>query len=182
MLIRSSRFLNFLGIAAGRGTVFGLNAARTARKGNLFVGDLSLLTCRFSFDRPEAQIVVGSRCHIGKSHIVSASSVVIEDDVLISWGVTIDDHNSHALDWHGRKNDMTDWHVGRKDWSVVQIRPILIKRRSWIGFNATILKGVTVGEGAIIGAASVVTRDVPPYTVVAGNPARIIRTLERKDD
>ncbi|MBK8021791.1 MAG: hypothetical protein IPK19_10285 [Chloroflexi bacterium] len=53
--------------------------------------------------------------------------------------------------------------------------PIRICDKAWIGFNAVILKGVTIGEGAIVGAGSVVTKDVPAWTVVAGNPARIIR-------
>jgi galactoside O-acetyltransferase len=62
-------------------------------------------------------------------------------------------------------------------------KPVKIEDKVWIGFNSIILKGVTVGEGAIVGAGSVVTKDVPPYTIVAGNPARIIRELtpeERK--
>ena len=54
---------------------------------------------------------------------------------------------------------------------------MIICDRSWIGFKASIMKGVTVGEGAVVGACSVVSRDVPPYTVVAGNPARVIRDL-----
>ncbi|MBV8923397.1 DapH/DapD/GlmU-related protein, partial [Bradyrhizobium sp.] len=55
--------------------------------------------------------------------------------------------------------------------------PVVIADKVWIGFNASILKGVTIGEGAVVGACSVVTRDVPPFAVVAGNPARVIRTL-----
>ena len=76
-----------------------------------------------------------------------------------------------------RKNDVKDWFVGKKDWSFVIKRPISIKNKAWIGFNSIILKGVTIGEGAIVGAGSVVTKDVPPYTIVAGNPARIIREI-----
>ncbi|HAJ60189.1 MAG TPA: hypothetical protein DCP31_13785, partial [Cyanobacteria bacterium UBA8543] len=57
-------------------------------------------------------------------------------------------------------------------------RPIRIERNVWIGFDACVLPGVTIGEGAIVGARSVVTQDVPPYSVVAGNPARLIKKLD----
>lgn len=63
-----------------------------------------------------------------------------------------------------------------KDWSTVKTKPIIIKDKVWIGFNVIILKGVTVGEGAIIGA--VVTKDVPAYTVVVGNLAKVIKFLK----
>ena len=66
-----------------------------------------------------------------------------------------------------------------KDWSVVKSAPIVIEDKVWMGFGVTILKGVTIGEGAVIGAGSVVTRDVAPYTVVAGNPAQVVKTLPR---
>lgn len=178
MLIRSDNVLRLLGIRAGSGSAFSLNAARTARKGNFSTGERSILSCHFSFDRPSAKIQIGDRVHIGKSHLVAADSIVIEDDVLISWNVTINDHNSHSINWAERLDDVTDWHIGTKDWSNVAVRPVVIKKRSWIGFNSTILKGVTVGEGAIVGACSVVTKDVPPYSVAAGNPAVVIRWLE----
>ena len=60
-------------------------------------------------------------------------------------------------------------------------KPIVIKDKAWIGFNSIILKGVTIGEGAIVGAGSVVTKDVPPYTIVAGNPARIVREIPENE-
>lgn len=154
-------------------------AIRTGRKGNLNVGNDSIINCRFSFDRPSAKVTIGDRCFIGKSHIVTGHSVDIGDDVLISWGVTIVDHDSHAISWEQRANDTLDWHVGRKDWSNVVLAPVVLERRCWVGFNAIILKGITIGEGAIVGAGSVVTRDVAPYTVVAGNPAREIRKLDK---
>lgn len=56
--------------------------------------------------------------------------------------------------------------------------PIIIGDDAWIGFNAIILKGVTIGEGAVVGAGAVVTKDVPPYTVVAGNPAGVVKKLQ----
>ena len=81
--------------------------------------------------------------------------------------------------------DVKEWIENRKDWSNVQITPVVICDRSWIGARSIILKGVTIGEGAIVGAGSVVTSDVPPWTIVGGNPARVIRALtdeERKAD
>jgi acetyltransferase-like isoleucine patch superfamily enzyme len=64
-----------------------------------------------------------------------------------------------------------------KDWSTVEIRPVTISDKVWIGFNSLILCGVTIGEGAVIGAGSVVTNDIPAWTVAAGNPARVIRNI-----
>ncbi len=77
-----------------------------------------------------------------------------------------------------RRTDVADWMRGHKDWTHVAIAAVTIADRAWIGFGATILKGVTVGEGAVVAAQSVVTRDVAPWTVVAGNPAREIRRMD----
>ena len=63
-----------------------------------------------------------------------------------------------------------------------EARRIVIGDNVWVGFDAVIFPGVTIGEGAVVGAKSVVTSDVPPYTVVAGNPARSVRTIARGDD
>ncbi len=62
----------------------------------------------------------------------------------------------------------------------VPARPVRVGRNVWIGFDACVLPGVTVGEGAVIGARSVVADDVPPYSVAAGNPARVIRRLDHE--
>jgi acetyltransferase-like isoleucine patch superfamily enzyme len=87
------------------------------------------------------------------------------------------DHNAHSLVFDERKNDVRDWIHGRKDWSNVQKKTVIIRNKAWIGARAIITKGVTVGEGAIVGAGSVVTRDVPSWTIVGGNPAGVIREL-----
>lgn len=152
-------------------------AMRSARDGQIVVGEDCNLRCRISFDSPRAQIFVGDRCFIGASHLVCHSKIEIGDDVIISWGVTIVDHDSHPLSWSERRNDVLDWAVGEKKWRDVNISPVIVGARVWIGFGASILKGVSIGEGAVVGANAVVTRDVPPYTVVAGNPARVIRNL-----
>ena len=177
MLIKNVHLLTFLGINAGLGSGVALGSIRSASNSSVVIGRDSLIACRFSIDKIGAKIIVGDRCFLGKSHLVSADSIVIEDDVIISWGVTIVDHNSHPLDASARTNDVADWMNGRKNWTRVTSAPVLIGRKSWIGFNAVVLKGVTIGEGAVVGACSVVTKDVAPFTVVAGNPARIIRNL-----
>jgi len=150
-------------------------ALRTWKQGNNVTGKGNILNCRFSFDRPAARIIIGNRCYIGKSHLVAAQKITLGDDVVVSWGVTIVDHNSHSLNADIRKNDVLAWGQGEKDWTDIDIKAVTIQDKVWIGFNAIILKGVTLGEGAIIGAGSVVTKDVPPYSIVGGNPAKIIR-------
>jgi galactoside O-acetyltransferase len=161
----------------GRGTKLNIRSVISGRRGYVEIGSKSIIHCAFSFDRSSAKIRIGDNCFIGNSHIVAAQEVNIGNDVVISWGVTIVDHNSHSLDWEIRKRDVSDWHVGSKIWDDVSMAPVIIRDRVWIGFNASILRGVTLGEGAVVGAGSVVTKDVPPYTVVAGNPARVIRQL-----
>jgi acetyltransferase-like isoleucine patch superfamily enzyme len=128
------------------------------------------------FDKENASISIGKRGFISGS-IIIAQNVKIGDDVLISWGTTIVDHNSHSISFSYREKDAIDWLVAKKDWSYVKILPVEICNKVWIGFNSIILKGVTIGEGAVVGAGSVVTKDVPPWTIVAGNPARVIREI-----
>jgi acetyltransferase-like isoleucine patch superfamily enzyme len=127
-------------------------------------------------EREEVIIKIGKRTFMNGT-VIAAQGVTIGNDVLISWGVTIVDHNSHSIAFSERAKDVQDWRSGKKDWSNVKIAPIKISDKVWIGFNAIILKGVSIGEGAIIGAGSVVTKDVPAWTVAAGNPARIIRGI-----
>lgn len=143
----------------------------------LKIGNSTIVEGSIFFDRNDAAVLIGDRTFIGGSSIVCAEKIEIGNDVLISWGCTIVDHGSHATDWASRKNDVVAWGQGTKDWSRVKMKPVKIHDRAWIGFNSIILKGVTIGEGAIVGAGSVVTKDVPPYTIVAGNTARIVREI-----
>ncbi|MEH1823859.1 MAG: acyltransferase [Nostoc sp.] len=132
------------------------------------------------FDRENASISIGKRVFITGS-LIASQNIEIGDDVLIAWGTTIVDHNSHSIYFSERKKDAVDWMAGKKDWTHVKIAPVKICNKVWIGFNSIILKGVTIGEGAVIGAGSVVTKDVPAWTVVAGNPARIIREIPENE-
>mgnify|MGYP001126286452 CR=1 FL=1 len=163
-----------LGVNAGPGTKIGPNAVRTARRGNHSIGTDCIIQNVFSYDRREAKITIGDRTYIGKSHLVAAESITIGEDTILSWNVTIVDHNSHSPDWELRKHDIPNWHQGKKVWTCIKIAPVTIGNRVWIGFGASILKGVTIGDGAIVGACAVVTKDVPPGAIVAGNPAKVI--------
>jgi UDP-2-acetamido-3-amino-2,3-dideoxy-glucuronate N-acetyltransferase len=108
---------------------------------------------------------VGSNCKI-QSHTFICEGVTIEDCVFVGHGVMF------TNDKYPRAANPDGSLQSEKDWAVV---PTVVKKGASIGTNATILCGITIGEYAIVGAGSVVTRDVPPRTVVAGNPARIMR-------
>lgn len=152
----------------------------------LNVGHDSIVNCSVTFETPEGNVKIGNRSYIGEYKIICRSQVIIEDDVFIAWGGYIYDHDSHSLDYRDRENDirqqLADYKSGvsfiaNKNWDVVNSKPIRICSHAWVGLNCIILKGVTIGEGAIVGAGSVVTKDVAPWTVVGGNPARTIKVL-----
>ncbi|HWP47304.1 MAG TPA: acyltransferase [Candidatus Limnocylindrales bacterium] len=102
------------------------------------------------------------------SHTFICEGVIIEDDVFIGHNV------SFINDKYPRSTNPEGQLQTEKDWKVI---PTLVKRGASIGTSSTILCGITIGENAIVGAGSVVTKDVPPNVIVAGIPARIIRSL-----
>ncbi|MEL7633362.1 MAG: acyltransferase [Sporomusa sphaeroides] len=145
------------------------------------IGKKSIFEGHIYFEREGASVIIGDRTFVGGSSILCAENITIGDDVLIAFGITIADHNSHSIYFEERANDVEMWYEGKKDWTYVKMHPVKICNKAWIGMHSIILKGVTIGEGAVIGAGSVVTRDVPPYTVVAGNPARPICTVQQSE-
>ena len=154
---------------------------RQSGQGSLTIGRDCIINCKVSFDSSGGRVIVGNKTYIGASNIICYDQILIGNNVLISWGVTIVDHNSHPLSSNKRENDVTLWKENKKDWSEVVIKPVVIGDNAWIGFNAIILKGVNIGEGAVVAAGSVVTKDVLPHTIVGGNPARLIRGLDEHE-
>jgi acetyltransferase-like isoleucine patch superfamily enzyme len=126
-------------------------------------------------------INIGNNVFIGgRSLIGSACNINIGDDVLISYDCMIQDNDNHHSSYSVRKNDTRDWKNGQQhNWSITPQKAIHIEKGAWIGAKAIILKGVTIGEGSVVGAGSVVTKDVKPYTIVAGNPARLIKEITK---
>nr|WP_137409145.1 MULTISPECIES: acyltransferase [Vibrio] len=100
--------------------------------------------------------------------IISYESVTVEDNVTFGPGVTIMDSDGHPLLGRGESDEAER----------ILSKPVIIKEHAWIGKGATILKGVTVGEHAVVSTNSVVTRDVPAYSIVMGNPAKVVKNIK----
>lgn len=173
-LLLSHRFEN---LKIDHSTKIKLWRVRGGKECSMEIGKNSLINSFIIFEKSNSEIYIGEETFIGKSNLMIASKIIIGSSVLISSGVSITDYNSHSVIYSQRRADILDWRNNQKDWSNVVIKPVIIANKVWIGFNSIILKGVSIGEGAIIAAGSVVTKDVNPWTIVGGNPAKIIREI-----
>lgn len=166
-------FVRLKGIALGKGVVFRGNTYFTrATLGDISIGS----NCTFNSAsksnliginrpciitaNPNSKIIIGNNCGFSGVVIGCFSKIEIEDNVRVGANVTITDG---------------DWHLN--DYRSSKPRPILIKNNVWLGVNVTVLKGVTIGENSVIGANSVVTKDVPSNVIAAGNPCEIIKSI-----
>jgi acetyltransferase-like isoleucine patch superfamily enzyme len=148
---------------------------RLAKFINLYGCEIGDETKIGAFVEIQKNASVGQRCKIS-SHTFICEGVIIEDNVFIGHGVTfVNDTYPRATAPGGRLQTEEDW----------KVEPTVIKKGASIGSGATILSKISIGENAIVGAGSVVTKDVPANAIVAGNPARILRyiqqNLERAD-
>jgi acetyltransferase-like isoleucine patch superfamily enzyme len=141
---------------------------------NVVLGKMTWLAGELLVYPHDGRIEIGDYCYIGEgTRIWSLSSVKVGSRVFLSHGVNVHDNDAHSLSASERHRHFRELvQMGAASFvETVSTGDIEICDDAWIGFNSTILKGVTIGEGAIVGACSTVTHDVAPYTVVAGNPA-----------
>ncbi|MBD3235031.1 MAG: hypothetical protein GF315_15015 [candidate division Zixibacteria bacterium] len=160
----------------GKGVYFELNFPLILGYGSIYIGDRvkiagnATLIASYKVN-PDPTIEIGDDVYIGFRSIFScAEKISIGNRVLMAQGVSIYDNNNHPLDPQARaKNEPVE---------IENVAPVRIEDDVWIGSNATILRGVTVGKGAVVATGAVVSKDVPPMTVVAGNPAKVVKRIK----
>lgn len=154
------------------------------KKGQLIIGDYfssnNKLTsnsvgifqpCFFNISASGSKIIIGNNVGISGSTINATTTITIGDNTIIGSGCLITDTDSHPI--LAAERNLPDWPKYTKS------KPIVIGKNVFLGARSIVLKGVTIGDGAVVGAGSVVTKDVPANTIVAGNPARVIKTIDQ---
>ncbi len=172
-------------VVSGKGTFFHLesmvhNLQKDRKK--ITIGEYSHVRGNLMVFTHGGEIQIGDYCYVGDgTRIWSAGSIKIGNRVLIAHNVNIHDNNSHPMDKVARHEHAKNLYAGfSPDNMNLNEKPIVIEDDVWIGFNAIILKGIKIGEGAIIGAGTIVNRDVPPNTIAKGNPMEFISNPESR--
>lgn len=166
-IIKSSRLIRLLHPLHDEGRIIIGNNFKC--NNNILSNSIGLIQpCVFNIATSGSRIVMGDNVGISGSTINATTKITIGNNVMIGSGCLITDTDSHPLHWEDRLEERNE---------LTARAPIIIGDNVFIGARSIILKGVTIGEGAVVGAGSVVSKDVPPYTVVCGNPAKIVKTL-----
>lgn len=154
-------------ITIGDGTAFGEGVFLTAWDSYVCIKENKEYTQKF-----HPSITIGCNCHFGaQNHITSTNKIIIGDHLLTGKWVTITDNS------HGESN-LSNLRIDPLKRPITSKGPVVIGKNVWIGDKATILPGVTIGDGVIIAANAVVTKDIPCYCIVGGNPAKILKKIE----
>jgi acetyltransferase-like isoleucine patch superfamily enzyme len=162
-------------------TTYSFQLCRSAASEAVRIGRGASIYLGVMFDLgPRARVSVGEFTLMNGARIICDSEISIGDYCLISWNVVLMDTRRLPLQADARRRELERVPTRQPRYAATDVpaRPIRIGNKVWIGFDCCILPGVTIGEGAVVGARSVATTDVPPFTVVAGNPARVIRQLD----
>lgn len=143
---------------------------------NCYIGQRVQLTTWECDSLPKPSITMGNNCAIGdNSHITAINEIRLGNNVLTGKRVLITD-NAHGA------SDPAMLDIAPNNRPLYSKGPVVIGDNVWIGEKASIMPGVTIGQGAIIGANAVVTKDVPQYALVAGNPAKVIRIIKKTNE
>lgn len=167
---------------SGKNTKFGMKARCICEQpDSIIIGNHceiygSLIT------QSNGKIILGDNVTIRYATTIGAvNRITIGSNVIISNHVTIYDNNNHPTDVGTRKKICENFDNQELwKWKYSRNQPIVIKDNVWIGQGAVILKGVSVGEGAIVGMNAVVTKDVPAYSIAVGNPAKIVKQVDKE--
>lgn len=151
----------------------------TGNKNNILIGDNCRIRCQL-IALGSGKIKIGNNTYIGgPSKIGAIQSISIGNDVIIAGEVHIFDNNNHptAPEVRYAMTQSANSEGPLWSWTEAEAKPVIIEDNVWIGERSTILKGVRIGKGSIVACNSVVTKDVPAYTIVAGNPAKVVKNL-----
>jgi acetyltransferase-like isoleucine patch superfamily enzyme len=173
-------------------TTYSFNLFRSTLPDALEIGEASSIYLGVMFDLgPQARLKIGNYVLMNGARIICDREITIGDYCLISWNVVLMDTyrvpvapaaRRQTLELAARSSQssptLSPNSSPRHVTCETEARPIRIEANVWVGFDCCILPGVTIGEGSVIGARSVVVSDVPPFTVAVGNPARVLRELK----
>ncbi len=165
-------------------TTFSFSQFRGERPDAVTIGEGASTYLGTMFDvGPNGRVALGDYALVHGARIICDSTVTIADYALVSWNVVLMDSYRVPMDPDLRRAlvQRVPSLQPRRIETVDPGRPIHIGRGAWLGFDSCVLPGVTVGDGAIVGARSVVDTDVEPFTIVAGNPARLVRRLTAEE-
>jgi acetyltransferase-like isoleucine patch superfamily enzyme len=153
--------------------------SQLARGVEIGPGASTYLGTRFDVG-PRGHVKLGKCALVHGARIICDSEIIIGDYALLSWNVVLMDTYRVSLNALERRKELerVPTRQPRLAGADVPAKPVRIESNVWIGFDSCVLPGVTIGEGSVVGARSVVAEDVPAYAVVAGNPARVIRRLD----
>lgn len=162
-------------------TSYSFELFRSRKSEAVAIGRGSSIYLGVMFDLGEqARVKIGDFVLMNGARIICDREITIGDYALISWNVVLMDTRRVPPDATARRQGLAQAHslFPRRVAVEVEARPIQIGTGVWIGFDCCILPGVTIGDGAVVGARSVVTENVPAFSVAVGNPARVIRQFE----
>lgn len=150
------------------------------RKTQLTIGDYTILRKNKFFCFGKGKLQIGKYCYFGDETQVDASKEVkIGNYCMFSNRIIVQDHTGHPISPKKRRKQLVDLQKTSTDVYDTKIKKVIIKDDVWVGMEAIILKGVTIGKGSIVAARAVVTKNVPPYSIVAGNPAKIVKKIKK---